>query len=53
MQGLISPLNLGDGSKLRLTDDGEPPAANFPSLKLPGQTDSPAKSRLRFAWAPP
>ncbi|KAK9902677.1 hypothetical protein WJX75_002341 [Coccomyxa subellipsoidea] len=46
--GLISPLNLGDGSKLRLTDDGEPPAANFPSLKLPGQTDSPAKSRLRL-----
>ncbi len=46
-QGMISPLNLGDGSKLRLTDDGEVPAANFPSLKLPGQADTPAKSRIR------
>ncbi|EIE19976.1 MFS general substrate transporter [Coccomyxa subellipsoidea C-169] len=46
--GMISPMNLGDGSKLRLTDDGEVPAANFPSLKLPGQADTPAKSRIRL-----
>lgn len=46
VQGMISPLNLGDGTKQRLTDDGEALQANFPSLKLPG-LDSPAKSRLR------
>ena len=43
---MISPLNLGDGTKQRLTDDGEALQLNFPSLKLPG-LDSPAKSRLR------
>ncbi|CAL8466343.1 g5879 [Coccomyxa elongata] len=45
--GMISPLNLGDGTKQRLTDDGEALQANFPSLKLPG-LDSPAKSRVRL-----
>ena len=47
LQGLISPLSLGDIQKDKWTEDAE---SAFPGLKLPG-VESPKRKSLRCARA--
>lgn len=46
LQGMISPLSLGDNTKERWTEDTE---SAFSSLKLPGVESPRRKSTLRCA----